>query len=129
MSLLGRILVADDEATFLESTVDLLREDGYECDGAADAYAAKKMLRKNKYNLLIADIKMLGNLKLELVTTLKSVAAGLPVILVTGYPSLGTAMLSTRLSVVGYLLKPVNFDDLLKLVQDTITRYQSLRDF
>ncbi len=129
MSQTGRILVADDQATFLESTVDLLREEGYECDGAADAFIAEKLVRQKRYDLLIADIKMPGNMRLELISKLREIAEGLPVILVTGYPSLDTAIKSTRLLVVGYLLKPVNFDELLKLVRESITRYQGLQEF
>ncbi len=125
----GKILVADDEATFLEATVDLLREEGFECDGAPDAFHAESLLRQKDYDLLIADIRMPGNLELELLKGLKSTTGGLPVILVTGYPSLDTAMLSTRLSVVGYMLKPVNFDDLLEVAQEAIAHYRSLRTF
>ncbi len=129
MSRSGSILVADDQATFLESTIDLLREEGYECDGAADAHIAEKLVCQKRYDLLIADIKMPGNMRLELISKLREIAEGLPVILVTGYPALDTAVKSTRLLVVGYLLKPVNFDELLKLVRESITRYQGLREF
>ncbi len=129
MSNLGRILVADDEATFLESTMDLLRDEGYECDGAANAHVAKELLSKKDYDLLISDIKMPGNLELELIKGLGDVPERLPVILVTGYPSLNTAIMSTRLSVAGYLLKPLDFDELLELAHETIARYQAFREF
>jgi DNA-binding NtrC family response regulator len=129
MSKQGRILVADDETTFLETTADLLRDEGFECDATADAYMAREMLCQKEYDLLIADIRMPGNLKLELIQGLQEIAAGLPAILVTGYPALDTAILSTRFSVAGYLLKPLDFDELLKLAHEAITRYQAVRVF
>ncbi|MGH7451161.1 MAG: sigma-54-dependent transcriptional regulator, partial [bacterium] len=129
MSKLGRILVADDETTFLEATADLLRDEGFECDTAANAYMAKEMLCQKEYDLLIADIRMPGNLKMELIQRLQEIAAGLPAILVTGYASLDTAILSTRFSVAGYLLKPLDFDELLKLAREAITRYQAVHEF
>jgi DNA-binding NtrC family response regulator len=129
MSKHGRILVADDETTFLEATTDLLRDEGFECDATANAYRAKEMLCQKEYDLLIADVRMPGNLKLELIQGLQQIAAGLPAILVTGYPSLDTAILSTKLSVAGYLLKPLDFDELLKLAREAITRYQAVREF
>ncbi len=126
---LGKILMADDEKNFLEAHADLLREEGYECDCAPDAEAAKTLLAKGEYDLLIADIKMPGNNELELIESLPAIREGLPVILVTGYPSLDTAVKSTRLSVVGYLMKPVNIEDFLKLVRESVIRSQTFRQF
>ena len=113
----GRILVADDDETFLHSTADLLRREGYCCDCVADAHAAAAMLRAASYDLLICDIKMPGNVELEFVKMLPGVAKDIPIILVTGYPSLDTAMESVELSVVSYMVKPLDFDKLLAAVQ------------
>jgi CheY-like chemotaxis protein len=129
MADLGRILIVDDEETFLEAHADLLRDEGYECDCAQDAHFAKERLRQNRYDLMIADIKMPGNDELEFIEELPAIAEGLPVILVTGYPSLNTAIKSTRLSVAGYLVKPVPIDDFLKLVRQAVIRHQTLRMF
>jgi two-component system response regulator AtoC len=129
MSNLGRILIADDEETFLESTADLLREEGYECDCAPDAQIATEMLNQKSYDLLIADIKMPGNHGLELIKEMPKIAETLTAILVTGYPSLNTAIMATRLSVAGYLLKPVVFEELLKLVHESVVRARAFRGF
>jgi ActR/RegA family two-component response regulator len=117
MRQIGRILVADDDETFLLSTADLLRREGYHCDCAPDAAVAEKLLRASRYDLLIADIRMPGNKDLEFVGRLGDIAKGMPVILVTGYPSLDTAIESIRLPVVAYLVKPVDFDELLGRVE------------
>jgi len=106
---MGNILIADDEETFLLSTADLLRREGYHCDCAPDGKRAAEMLGKGEYDLLIADIKMPGNGNLELVREMPRLAEGLPVILVTGYPSLKTAMESFQLPVAAYLPKPVEW--------------------
>ena len=129
MATLGRILIADDETTFAEAHADLLRDQGYECDCAKDAHTAKAWLGKNRYDLLIADIKMPGNDELEFIEELPAIAAGLPVILVTGYPTLNTAIKSTRLHVAGYMVKPLPLDDFLKLVRESILRSLSVRMF
>jgi DNA-binding response OmpR family regulator len=125
----NRILIADDEETFLEAHADLLRDEGYDCDCAKDAASAKVMLRQNRYDLLIADIKMPGNEELAFVEALPAIAEGLPVILVTGYPTLNTAIKSTRLAVAGYMLKPLPIDDFLKLVRQSIIRHETYRMF
>src|SRR5689334_4884686 len=99
----GHILIADDEQTFLDSTADLLRREGYQVQCAPDAPSAVALLRQNSFDLLIADINMPGNPDLELISEVRRSATGLPVILVTGYPSTKTAIHAVQLAVVSYL--------------------------
>ena len=122
MAELGRILLADDEETFLQSTGDLLRREGYGCDCVPDAAAAVEKLKSNKYDLLIADIKMPGNPDLELIRYLSKVADGMPAILVTGYPSQRSAIQAVQLPVAAYLVKPIDFDELLAQVEAAIEK-------
>ena len=117
----GRILIADDEESFLYSTADVLRREGYECSCASDARAATEMLKEDGYDLLIADIKMQGNSDLEFIKALPQIAEGMPVILVTGYPYLNSAIDSIQLPVVAYLVKPFELNELLMRVKDIIT--------
>jgi DNA-binding response OmpR family regulator len=124
---LGRILLADDEETFLHSTADLLRKEGYKCDCVLDGGTAAQMLQVSDYDLLIADIKMPGNPELELIRDLPHIAEGLPVILVTGYPSLRSAIESIQLPVVAYLVKPIDFNQLLAQVWASIEKFRIYR--
>ena len=117
----GRILLADDEPTFKLATADLLRREGYECQTVPDGLAAAAELNTGQqYDLLIADIRMPGNEALELIRHLSQIAEGLPVILVTAYPDAATALRSADLPVLSYLIKPVNFAQLLQLVARAI---------
>lgn len=122
MDTTGRILIADDEGVFLSATADLLRKAGYHCDSVQDGHAAAAQLRAEDYDVLIADIKMPGNPDLELVQQVKEMSSGLQVILVTGYPSMQTAVKSIGLPVVAYLIKPVDFDELLGHVKNAVER-------
>jgi DNA-binding response OmpR family regulator len=117
MADLGRILIADDEETFRKSTADLLILEGYQCDCAPDAIVAAELLHNGNYNLLIADIKMEGNFELEFIQNLSNTEQRIPVILVTAYPSLKSAIESIQLSVIAYLIKPFEFGELLEQVQ------------
>lgn len=122
-----RILLVDDERTFLESTVELFRRSGYECDGTPDVAEACQWLEDNAYDLLITDINIPGNVNLEFVRNLASRGDDLPVILVTAYPSISSAIHSVELPVVAYLVKPFEFSDLLARVQGTAQRVAALR--
>jgi DNA-binding NarL/FixJ family response regulator len=117
----GHILIADDEPTFLQATAELLRKHGYECTCASDGSTAAELVRETHFDLVIADIKMPGNTELELVRELSRLSESLPVILVTGYPSLDTAIGSVELPVVAYLVKPIDFSDLLEQVRFSLS--------
>jgi DNA-binding response OmpR family regulator len=112
-----RLLLADDEKTFLMATAELLRQEGYYCDTALDAPTAASMLRSAHYDVLIADIKMPGNPNLELIKQVARSIEGLPVIIVTGNSTLETAVDSLDLPVWGYLIKPLDFDALLQRIR------------
>jgi len=105
-----RILIADDESTFSKATADLLRLRGYECHCVATADEVLASLDRQPWDLLISDIRMPGNAHLELIHRLQTLATTLPVILVTGYPSIDSAVESLSLPVVGYLIKPFDYD-------------------
>lgn len=122
----GTILLADDEDTFLEATKDLLEEEGYTCHGVHDASELSHALGSSEFDLLITDLNMPGNRIMEKVSELREHAKLLPVIVVTGYPSIPTAVESVRLNVLEYLIKPVNFPILLDAVKRGIQHKQTL---
>lgn len=127
MEALGRILIADDEGVFLDSTADLLKGEGYYCDCVADGVAAAEKLREGDYDVLIADIRMPGNPNLELIQEVSNISDGVQVILVTGYPSMESAVKSIGLPVYAYLIKPIDFADLKASVKTAIERSKIYR--
>lgn len=114
------ILIVDDEDGFRRSTAELFRRDGYDCDCAADAEEALEKLKTNQYDVLISDIKMPGNSDLRLVRQMRQLAPETPVILVTGYPSVDSAISAIKLPVVAYLKKPVDFAELRAHVRTSV---------
>ncbi|EMI20964.1 Fis family two component sigma54 specific transcriptional regulator [Rhodopirellula maiorica SM1] len=114
---LARILIADDEPLYLRTTGELLRKSGYECVCVADANAAMEALRRERFDLVLSDLNMPGNLKLELLREERRHWSHIPLIVITGVPSVPTAIESIRLGIADYLLKPVSYEDLLGSVQ------------
>ncbi len=125
MSSMGRILLADDEAVFAEATADLLRREGYQVDTVADAAAAIAAAESEDYDLVISDLEMPGNDDLALLRRLAESRGGLPVIVVTGYPSVRSAMTCIDLPVAAYLTKPVTFAQLHAKAIEAIRRYRA----
>ena len=118
----GSVLLVDDEETFREATSRLLRREGFDCQSAGDADEGIKILQGRRFDVMIADIRMQANPDLRLVQSAQELDRQMPVILVTGYPSTETAIRSIDLSVMAYLTKPVEFDDLLRHVKLAIAR-------
>ncbi|MFW5693428.1 MAG: response regulator, partial [Thermoguttaceae bacterium] len=121
------ILLVDDEPSFLESTAELLRNDGHRCDTAEDAHRADELLASQWYDLLISDIRMNGNKNLEFIERAQLMRPGLPIILVTGYPSTETAISSIHLPVVAYLRKPLQYGELQEHVRRALTQSEAFR--
>ena len=121
----GRILIADDEPTFLSSTAELLRQEGFTVDTVEDAASALAAISAATYDLLITDLEMPGNADLDLVQQVAHLSGGLPIIIITGFPSVRSAVASIELPVAAYLVKPIHFPELLKRVTSAVARFRS----
>lgn len=120
MAQAARILIADNEEDFLRFTAKLLEKEGYQCDCVTDGPSAVAMLRTRRYDALISDIRMPGNPDLRVVREASRIQDGIPVILVTAYPSMRTAKKAVELPVTAYVEKPVEFQELLSKVRGAI---------
>ena len=118
----SKILIADDDETFLLATTDLLRREGYECYYAPDAKTVIETLKSVKFDLLISDINMPGNNELELIKELPEIAEGLPVILITGSLYSDAQIQSLKPPVTVCLSKPLDFEELRMHVRSSIGR-------
>jgi CheY-like chemotaxis protein len=127
-----RILVADDEEIYLQATAELLREDGFLVDTARDATEATRQLETHSYDVLVSDIRMPGNLQFEFIKQIGELAPDLPVIIVTAYPTVDTAVESMKLPVVAYLTKPIPIEvlteNILRCAAEVRTR-QAVRQY
>lgn len=120
----GRILVADDEVMVGNVLTKLLQAAGYECEWVPDAAETIQALSRSRFDLLIADVNMPGNRQLELIKELPKVAPGLPVILLTGDPTVASAASAVRLHAKAYLPKPPDLAELKSLVQESIANHR-----
>lgn len=123
----GTILLADDEDTFIEATEELLREEGFDCFAVKNSKELSQALKSTDFDLLITDLNMPGNRVLEMVEELRIGSLALPVIVVTGYPSIPSAVESVRLNVLEYFIKPVDYPKLLSAAKRGVQHKQVLR--
>jgi len=111
-----RILVVDDEPKICEFLGILLGREGYQTDSAYNAADALAQIEQNSFDLVLTDLKMPGMDGFELITRLKKIRPDLPVIMITGYATVETAVQALRYGVDDYVTKPFNIDELRKVI-------------
>ena len=86
------ILVVDDEPMLLRGYTRLLRAAGYEVDTAGDGREANELVGRKDFDVIVSDIAMPGMTGVELLRAIREHDADVPVVLVTGSPTLETAV-------------------------------------
>lgn len=117
-----KILIADDDVLFRQTITAVLEQAGYDCAGVEDAARVLEVTRQEPCDLLIVEVRLSGNRRLELIEALQRAALPVPVILVSGAPSLETALAAIQLQVEAYLVKPFAIEGLLTTVQRALAR-------
>lgn len=115
-----KILYVDDDETSRLSLARLLEQDGFQVETAINGIDGRKVLEAREFDCLISDLNMEGNVNMEFIRAVSGVRPGLPIIILTGYPSADTAGTSDQIGVSAYLLKPVDYEELRSVLQKTL---------
>ena len=113
----GRVLVVDDEASARSALTELLREEGYEVQSAADGYKALGRIDSWEPDVVITDVKMPALGGIELMTKLRERLPDVAVIVMTAYGSVEGAVEAMHLGADDYLGKPVHLPQLLVVLR------------
>ncbi|HPH69891.1 MAG TPA: sigma 54-interacting transcriptional regulator, partial [Kofleriaceae bacterium] len=117
MSSKGRILVVDDEVNARSALAELLRDEGYDVETAADAFKALGKFEAFAPAVVVTDLKMPGMDGVELVRKLRAYEDAPAVIVMTAFGAVESAVAAMRAGAAEYLAKPVNLDELLVCLQ------------
>lgn len=118
----SRILIVDDDDAHRGSIKINLRSWGFTVDEAADGDEAVERVRQTYYDVVLTDVRMA---RMDGIHALKEMLAfnpALPIILMTAYSSVETAVEALRLGAYDYLVKPLDFDLLKDTLQQAIDR-------
>lgn len=108
-----KILVVDDEEIIRDSISYILETEGYEVEKAENGKIAYDKIKEKHYDLVITDIEMPAMKGTELLEKIKTLDSQTAVIIITAFGSLDTAITALRNGASDYILKPVEFDELL----------------
>ncbi len=121
----GYVLVVDDEQAVCQLLDRWLTSAGYKVKHASSAGAALDTMAQVQASLVLCDIKMPGHDGLWLSERLQAEWPSTPIVMVTGLDDLGTVQQSRAIGAVDYLTKPVDRDQLFKVVERAIGRPQA----
>ena len=109
-----RILIVDDEATIRASLLEALAADGYETDAAESGEEALARCHAVEYDLVVTDLKLPGVSGLEVLQALRNQGRQTPVIMMTAYGDVDTAVHAMRLGAYDFIPKPFKLSMLRK---------------
>ena len=118
----ARIVIIDDEPRMCDSLAALLGGEGYQVESFQTSPEAVEAIRHAKVDLVLTDIKMPAMDGFEILKTVKEIDEEIPVILMTGYASLDSAVEAVSLGAYDYLMKPVEYTDLSLAVRRALEK-------
>ena len=122
------ILVTDDDGAFRLATRTVLEDEGYRVTLADGADRALDILAAQRCDVLLSDLVMGTGSGIDLLRTVKQHWPDIPVIMVTGFGSIGTAVEAMRLGAADYLTKPSNNEELLIKIRRALDQHHQERE-
>lgn len=117
-------LVIDDEQIVLDSVKKILADEDCKVDVTLSGKKGIKMALKNPYDIVLTDIRMPEIGGLIVLRDIKRQKPELPVIIITGYASVQSAVQAMKLGASHYIEKPFAPDDLVRAVKDALDHAQ-----
>jgi len=123
-----KILVIDDNVTTLKVIKAILEQEGYEVYVIDDPITSIALIKKLDINLCLLDLKMPKINGLEFYKKMKEIKSDIPVIIMTAYGSIESAVEAMKLGVENYLQKPLNYDELKITISKVLEKYRLKKD-
>ena len=126
---MARILIVDDQEMMRDSLAATLVREGHEVIAAGDAAAALARLgTPGKFDLLITDLKMPKMTGIELLQEVKKLRPELPVVMMTAFATVATAVEAMKLGAYDYIQKPFDGDEIKLLVDRTLEHARLIKE-
>jgi DNA-binding response OmpR family regulator len=116
-----RLLVVDDEEAIGEGCRRIFTRLGYDVEKTSDARVGLQLAEKNEYAAILLDIKMPNMTGIEFLEQLRVKRPQVPVIFMTGYPSVPNTIAAIRLGAAGYVTKPFTPEEIAAAVQKHVS--------
>jgi DNA-binding NtrC family response regulator len=122
------ILIVEDEPK-LRRLVELqLADDGFRAESAPDAETGLKLLAGGRFDLVVTDFKLPGMSGLDFLQAVKRVNANLPVIVMTAYGTVESAVEAMKQGASDYILKPFSLAELVLIIRKELASHELLEE-
>lgn len=117
-----RILIIDDENSIRRTLRDILENEGYAIDDAADGLEGLKLAKANHYDVVLCDIKMPKMDGLEVLDKILETNSDIPVVMISGHGNIDTAVDAIRKGAYDYISKPPDLNRLLVTIRNAFEK-------
>ncbi|MFH1650810.1 MAG: ATP-binding protein [Chloroflexota bacterium] len=124
----GKIIVVEDEAGARATLSGILEDAGYRVLAVGSGAAAQELVRHNSFQAIITDIRLPDIGGMEILEIAKEINPDAPVIMMTGYASVETAVDAVNQGAYAYFVKPVNPDELKTTLANALKHQRLLRE-
>ncbi len=119
-----RILVVEDDVPYAENLIGALREEGYKTEHRVDGSEAADLLNQEPFDLALVDLGLPGMDGLELIKVAHKEHPEIPLIMITGTPTIDTAVKAIQKGAFDYIEKPVSLDRLLITAANALEKHK-----
>ncbi|HET8656583.1 MAG TPA: sigma-54 dependent transcriptional regulator [Longimicrobiaceae bacterium] len=116
----ARILIIDDDRAFRVSTTALLTDEGYAVEAVTGGEEGLAALRREHFDLVLLDLKMAGRTGLSVLEELRRSGIAVPVLMLTGYATVDSAVQALKLGADDYLTKPCDYEVLCAKIRSIL---------
>jgi DNA-binding NtrC family response regulator len=122
----ARILVVDDEPNICQVLSAVLRKEGHEVEVCRDGEEALLLMEKTPVDLLITDVIMNNVSGVELLQRVQAASPQTPVVMMTAYGTIKSAVDAIKLGAFDYLAKPFDMDQMKSVVRKALTQRREI---
>ena len=119
---MAKILIIEDDLTFSQILEGFLQKHDHRPTAAHDVKKSLKLLSQETYDLLLVDYRLPDGTGLDVLTQVREQGATVPVIIMTSFNDVRTAVKSIRMGAFDYITKPVNPEELLMLIENALSK-------
>ncbi len=124
----GKILVVDDEETVRSSLSDWLAAEGYEVLTAENGETAWSIAADQEIDLALVDLKMPRVNGIDVLRKLKKIKSRLPIVIITAFASVDSAVLAMKEGAADYIVKPFNPEEMSLIIERSIEHQRLVKE-
>jgi DNA-binding NtrC family response regulator len=124
----GRILIVDDEANARSALSEILHDEGFATETAADGFKALGKLEEFHPDVILTDLKMPGLDGIDFMEKAKAAAPGVVIVVMTAFGSISSAVAAVKKGAENYLTKPLEYEQLSAVIERAMEKARLLQE-